>query len=172
MSRIALALSLGISVFASATVANAVNAPSEQVWEASIQNLQRTCGVEYKNGYVRGGILVKGEQGTDNGKALAFKVKANTPQVSWKIIDAKLIDNRTSYDFNENLTQITTKDQTSVFVNNTEYSWSEAKQEHSVTKQSEIKLVPKINMEQQDLPYGTTTIQGKLVVTCAGVAEA
>lgn len=56
-------------------------------------------------------------------------------------------------------------------MNNQEFAWADAKQEHSVPKQSEIKLVPKINMEQQDLPYGTTTIQGKLVVTCTNVAS-
>lgn len=155
----------------SATVANA-SFPSEQVWEAQIQNNQRVCGVEYKNGYAKGGILVKGETGTDNGKAITFKLKANTPQVSWKITDAKLIDNRTEYDFDENLSNISTKDKTSVFVNNQEYSWVEAKQEHTVAKQTEVKLVPKINMEQQDLPYGTTTMQGKLVVTCSNSTSA
>lgn len=151
--------------------ASAMAFPSEQVWEAQITNNQRVCGVEYKNGYAKGGILVKGEQGTDNGKALVFKLKANTPQVTWKITEAKLIENRTEFDFDENLMNIQTKDKTSVYVNNKEYAWADTKQEQSVPKQTEIKLVPKINMEQQDLPYGTTTIQGKLVVTCTNIGS-
>lgn len=102
------------SILASTVLAmsslSAMAFPSEQVWEAQIQNNQRVCGVEFKNGYTKGGILVKGEQGTDNGKALTFKLKANTPQVTWKITEAKLIENRTEFDFDENLMNIQSKE--------------------------------------------------------------
>lgn len=167
LRRIALAVTT-ISLFASAT-ANAVNAPNEQVWEAVYQNNNRVCGVEYNSGYQVGGILTKNEQGTDTNKAITFQVKANTQDVYWKITEAKLIDNRDAFDFNENLMTQVTKDQTSVFVNNRELAWADAKVDQYIQKKDKyIKLVPKINLDETDMPYGTTRIQGKIVVTCGG----
>lgn len=168
LRKIALA-TIAISTFASATMANAVNAPQEQVWEAVIQNNNRVCGVEYNGGKQVGGILTKAEQGTDSGKAITFRVKANTHDVYWKITEAKLIDNRDAYDFNENLMLQATKELTSVFVNNREYAWGDVQTPQYIQKKDKyIKLAPKINMDESDLPYGTTRIQGKIVVTCGG----
>ena len=172
LRKIALA-TIAISTFASATMANAVNAPGEQVWEEVYKQSNRVCGVEYNGGYQVGGILTKNEQGTDTNKAITFRVKANTHDVYWKITEAKLTDNRDAFDFNENLMTQVTKDQTSVFVNNRELAWADAKVDQYIQKQDKyIKIAPKINLDDTDMPYGTTRIQGKIVVTCGGaVAE-
>ncbi len=168
LRKIALA-TIAISTFASATMANAVNAPGEQVCEAVYKPSQGVCGVEYNTCYQIGGILTKNEQGTDSNKAITFRVKANTQDVYWKITEAKLTDNRESFDFNENLMTQVTKDKTSVFVNNREHAWADTKVDQYIQKQDKfIKIAPKINLDDTDMPYGTTRIQGKIVVTCGG----
>lgn len=113
--------------------------------------------------------MTKNGQGTDTNKAITFQVKANTHDVYWKITEAKLIDNREAFDFNEDLMTQATKDQTSVFVNNRELAWADAKVDHYIKKQDKyIKIAPKINLDDTDMPYGTTRIQGKIIVTCGG----
>lgn len=168
LRKIALA-TIAISTLVSATIANAVNAPGEQVWEAVYTQNNRVCGVEYNSGYQVGGILTKNEQGTDTNKAITFQVKANTHDVYWKITEAKLIDNREAFDFNENLMTQVNNEKTSVYVNNREFSWADAKVDQYIQKQDKyIKIAPKINLDDTDMPYGTTRIQGKIVVTCGG----
>lgn len=171
MLRVALASALLLGSAVMSTTAMAVQAPQEQVWEATINNLQRVCGVEYNGAKSIGGILTKNEQGTDNSKAITFRVKANTQDVYWKITEAKIIENQQGYDFNADLMTQATKANTSLFVNNREYAWADTRQEQYIQKQDKyIKLAPKINMDESELPFGTTKVQGKLVVTCGSGA--
>lgn len=159
---IVLSLSL-ISAAASAAF------PGEQVWNATLTNTQQTCGIDYNNGTVQtGGILVNGEQGTDTSKAINFLIKANTPNVTWAVTESHLVSNTGRFAFSDDLTTISSKTQTSVFVNNTEYSWSEATQAHSVAGTTKaLNLAPKIYLDTQEFPTGTTTIQGKVKVVCS-----
>lgn len=168
LRKIALA-TIAISSFAAASTASAVQAPSEQVWEATINNSQRVCGVEYDGARTIGGILTKNEQGTDNSKAITFRVKANTHDVYWKITEAKIVENAQMFDFSDNLLTQTTKENTSVFVNGREYAWNDVRVDQYMKKTDKfIKIAPKLNMDETELPYGTTKIQGKLMVTCGG----
>lgn len=143
--------------------------PSEQVWNASITNNQITCGIDYPNGSpIEGGILTAGESGTDGSKAITFNLRTNTPTVAWKLTEAKIVNNTNRYSFGDDLTQISSTSDTSVYVNNTEYSWAQAMQTHNVNSNTTVvKLAPKINMDQSLLPTGTTRIQGKIVVICS-----
>ncbi|MEQ5091643.1 hypothetical protein ABN224_16755 [Providencia rettgeri] len=142
--------------------------PSEQIWNASITNTQISCGIDYPNGSpVEGEILTAGESGTDN-KAITFLLRYNTPQASWKLTEANIISNNGRFNFSDNLTSISTKNDTSLFVNNAEFTWAEASQAHNITGNAKIlKLAPKINMDKQFLPTGLTRIQGKIVITCS-----
>ncbi|WP_368762023.1 hypothetical protein [Klebsiella pneumoniae] len=156
-------------VLALASTSALADFPGEQVWNASISNNQVTCGIDYPNGSpIEGGILTAGESGTDTGKAITFLLRTNTANASWKLTEAKLVSNTGRFTFGDDLTAISSKTDTSVFINNAEYSWSEALQAHNLgTNAKTLKLAPKINMEQQYLPTGTTRIQGKIVVTCS-----
>lgn len=149
-----------------ASMANA-SFPTEQVWEATHTNTQQVCGIDYSNSKGTGQILTKGEQGTDTAKAIQFDLKANTRTLSWKITEAKIVDNAGRFDFSDNLMTITDRTQTSLFVNNTEYDWSQSAQAHVVDPRSKLKLAPKINLDATEFPLGTTKIQGKIVVTCS-----
>lgn len=141
----------------------------EQVWNASITNTQQTCGIDFANNASQtGGILVSNEQGSDNSKAIDFLLKANTANVTWAITEAHLTSNTGRFAFADDLTTVNDKSQTSVYVNNQEYSWTDATQPHTIagnTKQ--INIAPKINMDQTSMPLGTSVIQGKLKVTCS-----
>lgn len=143
--------------------------PGEQVWNASITNNQITCGIDYPNGSpIEGGILTAGESGTDGSKAITFNLRTNTPTVAWKLTEAKIVNNTGRYSFGDDLTQISSTADTSVYVNNTEYSWAQAMQAHNVNSNTTVvKLAPKINMDQSLMPVGTTRIQGKIVVICS-----
>lgn len=143
--------------------------PGEQVWNASITNNQMTCGIDYAGGTpVEGGILTKGESGTSNSKAITFDIKANVQQVSWKITEAKLVQNTGRFNFDDNLLNVNDKDKTSIYINDQEYSWPDAAQNKQLQSGVKVvKLAPKINLDQDSFPMGTTRITGKIVVTCA-----
>lgn len=150
----------------SAVSANAYT--TEQVWEAEIRNNQRVCGIEFDGGKKVGGILLKNEQGTNTEKAITFKVKSNVQDTYWKITEAKIIDNALEYSFEPNLMTQVTKENTSIFVNDREYAWKDTNVEQYLQKKDrQIKIAPKINMDLADLPYGTTRIQGKIVIVCS-----
>lgn len=141
----------------------------EQVWNASVVNTQKTCGIDYADGASNtGGILTSGEQGTDNGKAVKFLLKANTANVNWSITESHLVGNAGRFDFADDLTTVNDRSKTSVFVNNTEYSWAEVTQPHSMqSNQKTINVAAKINMDRTELPVGETKIQSKLKVVCS-----
>ena len=143
--------------------------PGEQVWDAEISNSQQTCGIDYPSGSTRvGGILTQGETGSTGSKGITFYLKTNAKNMSWKITEAKLTQNTGRYDFDDNLMNVSDVSKTSIFVNDQEYAWSQVNQERVLTaKAKTLTLAPKINMLQQDLPLGTTHIQGKIVVTCS-----
>lgn len=78
-----------------------------------------------------------------------------------------MTSNREAFDFNEDLMTQATKDQTSVFVNIRELAWADAKVDYYIQIQDKyIKIAPKINLDDIDMPYGNTRIQGKSIVTC------
>ena len=143
--------------------------PGEQVWDAEISNSQQTCGIDYPSGSTRvGGILTQGETGSTGAKGITFDLKTNAKNMSWKITEAKLTQNTGRYDFDDNLMNVSDVSKTSIFVNDQEYAWSQVNQERVLTaKAKTLTLAPKINVLQQDLPLGTTHIQGKIVVTCS-----
>ena len=79
-----------------------------------------------------------------------------------------MTQNTGRYDFDDNLMNVSDVSKTSIFVNDQEYAWNQVNQERVLTaKAKTLTLAPKINMLQQDLPLGTTHIQGKIVVTCS-----
>ena len=142
--------------------------PSEQVWNATLTNNQITCGIDYANANQTGGILTSSESSTDTAKAVVFNVKANTSVVDWKITEAKLTQNTGRFDFDDNLMNVGDKTKTSLFVNNQEYAWTDAAQNQQLAQGVKvIRLAPKINLAQEEFPTGTTTIQGKIVVSCS-----
>ena len=87
--------------------------------------------------------------------------------MSWKITEAKITDNAGRFDFNDDLLKVTDRKQSSLFVNNKEYDWSQVTQEQPVDPKAKIRLAPKINLDATEFPLGTTKIQGKIVVTCS-----
>lgn len=157
-----------LAIFATSVSFSALAAfPAEQVWEATHTNSQQVCGIDYSNTKAAGQILTKDESNTDSSKAIQFDLKANTKKVAWKITEAKITDNAGRFNFNDDLTTITDLTQTSLYVNNVEYAWSQAKQDHTVDSKDKIRLAPKINLDATEFPVGTTKIQGKIVVTCS-----
>lgn len=159
LGAVALASSLSIS-------ANAAF-PAEQVWEATHTNTQQVCGIDYSNSATTGQILTKGESNTDSSKAIQFDLKSNTKNLNWKITEAKIVDNAGRFDFNDDLLTVNDRNLTSLYVNNVEYDWSQATQNHSVDPKAKIRLAPKINLDATEFPLGTTKVQGKIVVTCS-----
>lgn len=142
--------------------------PAEQVWEATHTNTHQVCGIHYPNGSIATGqILTKGESNTDSSKAIVFDLKSNTKAMSWKITEAKITENAGRFDFNDDLLKVTDRNQSSLFVNNKEYDWSQVTQEQPVDPKAKIRLAPKINLDATEFPLGTTKIQGKIVVTCS-----
>ena len=143
--------------------------PGEQVWDAEISNDQQTCGIDYPANTSRvGGILTQGESGSTGAKGITFDLKTNAQYMSWRITEAKLTQNTGRYDFDDNLMNVSDRNKTSLFVNDQEYAWTDVNQERVLqTKSKTLTLAPKINLLQQDLPIGTTHIQGKIVVTCS-----
>lgn len=142
--------------------------PAEQVWEATHTNTNQVCGIHYPNGSIATGqILTKGESNTDSSKAIVFDLKSNTKAMSWKITEAKITDNAGRFDFNDDLLKVTDRNQSSLFVNNREYDWSQVTQEQPIDPKAKIRLAPKINLDATEFPLGTTKIQGKIVVTCS-----
>lgn len=142
--------------------------PAEQVWEATHTNNRQVCGIHYPNGSTATGqILTKGESNTDSSKAIVFDLKSNTKAMSWKITEAKITDNAGRFDFNDDLLKVTDRNQSSLFVNNREYDWSQVTQEQPIDPKAKIRLAPKINLDATEFPLGTTKIQGKIVVTCS-----
>lgn len=153
----ALVLSLSSTAFAA----------QEMVWDAEYTQTQMSCGIDFANGQQTGGILLKGEQGTDNQKAVNFVLKSNTARQSWKLTEAKLTQNTGRFAFADNLMTISDRSQTSVFINNQEYAWSAAAQNQQIQGNSKtLAIAPKINLDAQEMPLGTTHIQGKVVLTC------
>ena len=142
-------------------------AANEQVWEATHTNTQQVCGIDYANSKGAGQILTKGESNTDSSKAIEFKLKANTQRITWKITEAKVVENAGRFDFDDNLLNVNNKELTSLYVNNTEYDWSQSQQDHNIGTKDKIRLAPKINLDATEFPLGTTKIQGKIVVTCS-----
>lgn len=141
--------------------------PSEQVWEATHTNNQQVCGINSASSNASGQILTKGESSTDGAKAIVFDLKSNTKNMSWKITEAKITDNAGRFDFNDNLLQVKDRNQSSLFVNNTEYDWERVGEEQSVDPKAKLRLAPKINLDATEFPLGQTKIQGKIVVTCS-----
>lgn len=141
----------------------------EQVWNAAITNTQQTCGIDYANGtQTDAGILVAGETGSSGSKAIDFTVKANTANIDWKITETHLVENTGRFSFPDSMVGISDTSLTSVFVNDTEYAWANAAQDHVIPNNVKtIAIAPKINMDQADLPVGETKIQAKLVLTCS-----
>lgn len=139
----------------------------EQVWEAVHTNTQQVCGIDANSGTASGQILTAGETGTDSGKAIEFKLKANTRNMTYKITEAKLVENTGRFDFADNLLTVGDAAKTSLFVNNQEINWTAANQDRSVDPKGKIRLAPKINLDATEMPVGTTKIQGKIVVTCS-----
>lgn len=164
--RIALAaVTLGSAMaFASTVYAGFAG---EQVWEATLNNQQKVCGIDYAGNNGQGTILTKGESSTDTNKAIAFNLKSNTRNASWKITEAKLVEGNGRFDFDDNLLNVGDKSKTSLFLNNSEYEWTSVQQERNVDPRGQIKLAPRINLDQTEFPLGTTKIQGKIVITCA-----
>lgn len=158
---------LSAALLMSASVAAIAAFPSEKVWEATHTNTQQVCGIDYSNSVTNGQILTKGESNTDGAKAIQFDLKANTRQIGWKITEAKITDNAGRFNFSDDLLTISDKNQTSLIVNNVEYDWIQAGQNHNVDPKSKIRLAPKINLDATEFPLGTTKIQGKIVVTCS-----
>lgn len=159
---------LGAALLASAMSFTAQAAfPAEQVWEATYTNTQQVCGIDYSNSSTTGQILTKGETNTDSDKAIQFDLKSNTKNVAWKITEAKVVDNAGRFDFSDNLLTVNDRTKTSLYVNNIEYDWTQATQNHTVKPKDKIRLAPKINLDATEFPQGTTKIQGKIVVTCS-----
>lgn len=159
---------LGAALVASAmSLTTQAAFPSEQVWEATRTNSQQVCGIDYTNSSKVGQILVKGEAGTDGEGAIEFDLKSNTRQMAWKVTEAKLVENAGRFNFNDDLLTVNDRNQTSLYVNNTEYDWSQVSQDHPVDPKAKIRLAPKINLDATEFPTGTTKIQGKIVVTCS-----
>lgn len=164
MKKIAI---LGTILASSMTITANAAFPAEQVWEATHTNNQQVCGIDYSSSATTGQILTKGESNTDSSKAIQFDLKSNTTQMNWKITEAKVVDNAGRFEFNDDLLTITDRSQTSLYVNNVEYDWSQVNQNHSVDPKAKIRLAPKINLDATEFPLGTTKIQGKIVVTCS-----
>lgn len=160
LSRIALAMIIA------SPIATAYAMPKEQVWEATHTNTQQVCGIDYSGSRASGQILTKGEQGTDSDKAISFKMKANTRHMTWKITEAKIVDNSGQFDFDDDLLKVSQKDLTSLYVNNVEYDWTSVRTDQVTNPKATLKLAPKINLDATEFPLGTTKIQGKIVVTC------
>ena len=106
----------------------------EQVWNASLTNTQEVCGIDYPTpgSPVEGSILTAGESGTDGDKAITFNLRTNTAKVAWKITEAKLVENTGRFSFPDDLMQISNQDETSIYVNNSQYAWNQAGQEHDI----------------------------------------
>lgn len=164
MKKIAI---LGAILASSMTLTANAAFPAEQVWEATHTNTQQVCGIDYSNSATTGQILTKGEANTDSAKAIQFDLKSNTAKMNWKITEAKVVDNAGRFNFNNDLLTVTDRSQTSLYVNNVEYDWSQVNQNHSVDPKAKIRLAPKINLDATEFPLGTTKIQGKIVVTCS-----
>lgn len=162
-------LILGVISVAAAIAFNSAYAgfAGEQVWEATLNNQQKVCGIDYAGNNGQGTILTKGESSTDTNKAIAFNLKSNTRNASWKVTEAKLVEGQGRFDFDDNLLNVGDKNKTSLFVNNSEYEWTAVQQERSVDPKGQLKLAPRINLDQTEFPLGTTKIQGKIVITCA-----
>lgn len=164
MKKIAI---LGAILASSMTLTANAAFPAEQVWEATHTNTQQVCGIDYSNSATTGQILTKGEANTDSAKAIQFDLKSNTAKMNWKITEAKVVDNAGRFNFKDDLLTVTDRSQTSLYVNNVEYDWSQVNQNHSVDPKAKIRLAPKINLDATEFPLGTTKIQGKIVVTCS-----
>lgn len=164
MKKIAI---LGAILASSITLTANAAFPAEQVWEATHTNTQQVCGIDYSNSATTGQILTKGEANTDSAKAIQFDLKSNTAKMNWKITEAKVVDNAGRFNFKDDLLTVTDRSQTSLYVNNVEYDWSQVNQNHSVDPKAKIRLAPKINLDATEFPLGTTKIQGKIVVTCS-----
>lgn len=145
------------------------HAAGEQVWNAEINNTQKSCGIDFAPGSTQvGGILLQGESQSSSQKGLTFNLTSNTRQTSWSITEAKITQNAGRFAFDDNLLNVGGTNLTSVVVNDKEYAWSQVNQERQLqSNERRITLAPKINMQQQELPLGTTRIQGKIVLTCA-----
>lgn len=164
--RSVLAIASVGSIIAFASTANAGFA-GEQVWEATLNNQQKVCGIDYAGNNGQGTILTKGESSTDTSKAISFNLKSNTRNMTWKVTEAKLVEGQGRFDFDDNLLNVGDKAKTSLFVNNSEYEWTSVNQERSVDPKGKINLAPRINLDATEFPLGTTKIQGKIVVTCS-----
>ena len=164
MKKIAI---LGAILASSMTLTANAAFPAEQVWEATHTNTQQVCGIDYSNSATTGQILTTGEANTDSAKAIQFDLKSNTAKMNWKITEAKVVDNAGRFNFKDDLLTVTDRSQTSLYVNNVEYDWSQVNQNHSVDPKAKIRLAPKINLDATEFPLGTTKIQGKIVVTCS-----
>ncbi|QQV92184.1 hypothetical protein MOC16_gp272 [Klebsiella phage vB_KpM_FBKp24] len=159
-------IKIAVSVIALALTSSAF-AANELVWDAEYNQTQISCGIDYANGVQVGGILLKGETGTNNSKAINFVLTSNTAQKNWRLTEAKLTQNTGRFDFADNLMTVSNRDQTSVFVNNVEYAWTDAAQAQNIAGNTKtLALAPKINLDAQQMPFGVTHIQGKLVLTC------
>lgn len=138
-----------------------------QRWQASITNNQRVCGIEPVSDPNAGGILVKGERGTDGRGSVKFTIHSNMQHTEWSVIDAHIVSAPNQFVFSDDLSTINDTRMTSVYVNDREYSWSNAAMPHALRSNYRVlNLEPKINMDRMDLPFGQTTIQGKLRVIC------
>ena len=159
-------IKVAVSVIALALSSSAF-AANELVWDAEYNQTQISCGIDYANGVQVGGILTKGESGTDNSKAINFVLTSNTTQKNWRLTEAKLTQGTGQYDFADNLLTVSDRNKTSVFVNNVEYAWTDAAQAQNIAGNTKtLALAPKINLDQQGFAYGVTHIQGKIVLTC------
>lgn len=142
--------------------------PAEQVWEAQITNNARVCGLNYSAGSARIGEILTQSDALSSDRGVKFDVITNTREVSWKLTEAKITDMVSEYSFKgkDDLFQADRKD-SSVVVNNREYAWADTKTPQVLQKSERtIAIAPKLNIDKQMLPVGTTKIQGKVVITC------
>jgi|AGFT01.1.fsa_nt_gi hypothetical protein len=172
MKKIAIIGAAIALVLSSSASANPNYSASEQVWEAQRTNNVKTCGIGFANGSTQiGRILAAGESASQDG-AVRFAFKTNANQISWKISEAKITDNANRFTFSNDLLNTSTST-SSLFssVNGagfTEQAWNVARNEQRLSTQSgTIDLQPKINVNAEDFPLGTTKVQGKIIVTCS-----
>lgn len=140
---------------------------AEQVWDAEITNDTQTCQISNSNANHVGGILLKGESQSSGPKGIAFDLTTNAPILEWQLTEAKITQNAGRFPFPDDLMGISSTNETSVVINDQEYAWANVNQAHALPSgQKHLTLAPKINMDKQNLPTGTTHIQGKIVITC------
>lgn len=165
----AIALILSSNAFALAPNYSA----GEQVWEATRTNNQKVCGIGLTGSNQIGTILAAGET-ANSGGSVKYGFKTNANRISWKITEVKIVDNTRRFSFSDDLYNANLGiDVASLFtsVNGSgfhEIAWNDVKSDkYFDTRQGIIELQPKINVNAEDFPLGTTKIQGKIVVTCS-----